>query len=282
MSVVLGGFGNRQLGDRAEPGAERRRLRHAARQQPHRQAFVEAEDRGDGDHRGQTADGHDQRQHDLRQRVLLQAPEKLRADRIADREQEQVEERPAQQVGQFGLRQDADQDAGDQRPDHRPEADALEVKAADDGPEQDAQEQAQAPETRGETPRAVACRSLAPVSAAPCGSSPVRTQPGRECARGSCCRASRSSEVHSCSCIHASSSRANGAQVPGPFRRSAETSCVACAPAIVALTTSRPVWTPPVSASEALTRPRARRRRAGAAAAPTNRTAAASGSPRAP
>ena len=39
----LGGIGNRQLGDRAEPGAERRRLGHAARQQPHGQAFVEAE-----------------------------------------------------------------------------------------------------------------------------------------------------------------------------------------------------------------------------------------------
>ena len=76
-------------------------------------------------------------------RVLLQAPEKLRADRIADREQEQVEERPAQQIGQFGFRQDADDDAGNQRPDHGPEADTLEVKAADDGPEQDAQEQAQ-------------------------------------------------------------------------------------------------------------------------------------------
>ena len=99
--------------------------------------------RGDADHGGQAADGHDQRQHDLRHGVLLQAAEKLRADRIPDREQEQVEERPAQQVGQFGFRDDADQDAGDQRPDHGPEADALEVKAADERPEQDAQEQAQ-------------------------------------------------------------------------------------------------------------------------------------------
>ncbi len=124
--------GNRQLADGAESGAERCRLGHAARQESHGEAFVEAERRGDADHRGKAADGHDQREHDLRQGLLLQAAEKLRADRIADREQEQVEERPAQQVGQFGLGQDADSDAGQKGPDHGPEADALEVKAADD------------------------------------------------------------------------------------------------------------------------------------------------------
>ncbi len=39
--------------------------------------------------------------------------------------------------------QDANQDAGDQRPDHGAETDTLDVHAADEGPEQDAQEQAQ-------------------------------------------------------------------------------------------------------------------------------------------
>ena len=42
---------------------------------------------------------------------------------------------------------------------------------------------------------------------------------------------------------------------PGPLRRSADTICVTWAPTIVALTTSRAVCTPPVMASEALTRP---------------------------
>ena len=45
------------------------------------------------------------------------------------------------------------------------------------------------------------------------------------------------------------------AEVRGPVRRSAETICVTCAPAIVALTTSSAVCTPPVAASDARTRP---------------------------
>jgi hypothetical protein len=42
----------------------------------------------------------------LGQRRALQAAKKLRADRIANRKQEQVEERPAQEFGQLRLGDD--------------------------------------------------------------------------------------------------------------------------------------------------------------------------------
>ena len=135
--------GNRQFGDRAQARAERGRLRHAPRQHADRQTFVESKDGRNADHGGEPRHGHDERQGDLRQRLFLQAAEELRPDRVADREQEQVEERPAQQVGQFGLREDADGHAGDQRADDRSEADALDVETANDRPEQDGEKQAQ-------------------------------------------------------------------------------------------------------------------------------------------
>ena len=109
------------------------------------------------------------RQRNLRQRLLLQAAEELRAHRVADREQEQVEERPAQQVGQLRLRQDADDDAGNQGPDDGPEPDTFEMEAADDVPEQDAQEQAERRE-----PVQKRTRQAAPIESAPQYSSKIR------------------------------------------------------------------------------------------------------------
>src|SRR3954470_14956668 len=63
------------------------------------------------------------------------------------------------------------------------------------------------------------------------------------------------SELHSCSTIHASTSSRTRRRWFGPLRSSADTICVACAPAIVDLMTSRPVWMPPVIAIDALIRP---------------------------
>src|SRR3954470_19734816 len=62
------------------------------------------------------------------------------------------------------------------------------------------------------------------------------------------------SDGHSCSTIHASTSSRTRRTWFGPFRSSADTICVTCAPAIVALMTSRPVCTPPVIAIDALMR----------------------------
>ena len=80
---------------------------------------------------------------DLRQRLFLQAAEKLRAHRVADREQEQVEERPAEQLRQFRPGQNPDRDAGNQGSDDGSESNPLEMEPADERPEQDGEEQAQ-------------------------------------------------------------------------------------------------------------------------------------------
>ena len=136
-------LGNRQLGDRAQAGPERGRLRHRARQDADRKPFVEPEDRADGDHGRETCHRDDQGQHDLRQRLFLQAAEKLRAHRVADREQEQVEERPAEQLRQFRPGQNPDRDAGNQGSDDGSESNPFEMEPADDRSEQDGEEQAQ-------------------------------------------------------------------------------------------------------------------------------------------
>ena len=67
------------------------------------------------------------------------------------------------------------------------------------------------------------------------------------------------SEGHSFSSIQPSSPRRTFDRCAGPFFSKADTICVTCAPAIVDFTTSSPVWTPPVTASEAFDERRDRR-----------------------
>ena len=155
MSARLGRIGNRQLGDRAEPGAERRRLGHAARQQSHGQSFVEAEDAVTAITVASTADGHDQRQHDLRQRRPSSGSRKTagrpntrsrtgtgrRTPSAADRA---VRVSPGCRCTMPAM----------QRPDHGPEADTLEVKAADEASRAGCSGTGTGPESRGGMPRA--------------------------------------------------------------------------------------------------------------------------------
>ena len=71
--------------------------------------------------------------------LTLEAAE-LRAHRVPDREQKQVEEGPAQQRRQFRPGENPDEDSSDHRPDDGSEPDTLDVDASNDGSEQDAQE----------------------------------------------------------------------------------------------------------------------------------------------
>ena len=132
---------DRQLGNRAQSGAERRGLRHAAREQADGQPFVKAEGQGHADHGDQPGHRDDDGQRDLRDGLLSEAAEELRPHGVPDREQKQIEERPSQQVGQFRFCQDANPDARNQGADDVPETDPFHVKAADDVPEQNAQEE---------------------------------------------------------------------------------------------------------------------------------------------
>ena len=94
---------------------------------------------------------------------FFRLPKNCGPDRIADREQEQVEERPSQQVWQFRLGENADGHAGDQRADHGAEPHALDVEAADERPEQDAQEQAQHRDSVQERRKSSRSRSAPPL-----------------------------------------------------------------------------------------------------------------------
>ncbi len=79
----------------------------------------------------QTGDAQDDGHRELGQRVLLQAPEELGPHLVAGGEQEQVEEDVLDGGGDLDVEL-ADEDAGQQRAHHRPQAERPEPEPADE------------------------------------------------------------------------------------------------------------------------------------------------------